>query len=188
MMQPNPKGYGDDFIAKCGHCNGIHEVNGIHVQWISAKMIALTMTYCRKCICLYSKTIPSNPHPSVRTENASGLLTAQQVSKSAGLFAGTVICSSSGFQLGSSIKTRSNEVHIMDLLSRALSLLVFLGFTFQLATLSFYMNWSEEFVFLNCSSDSSNCKEKLGIPGSILEKKWQKMTWACFIPALYTVT
>ena len=99
-----------------------------------------------------------------------------------------VICSSSGFQLGSSIKTRSNEVHIMDLLSRALSLLVFLGFTFQLATLSFYMNWSEEFVFLNCSSDSSNCKQKLGIPGSILEKKWQKMTWACFIPALYTVT
>ena len=148
-----------------------------YIHWDLNKVIYLFIylfLFIRKCICLYSKTTPSNPHPSVRTENASGLLTGQQASKSAGLFAGTVICSSSGFQLDSSIKTRSNEVHIMDLLPRALSSLVFLGFTFKLATWSFYMNWSEEFVFLNCSRDSSNCKEKLSIPVSILEKKWQK--------------
>ena len=41
-MQPKPEGYGDDFTAKCGHCNGI-QVNGIHTQGNSAKSFALAM-------------------------------------------------------------------------------------------------------------------------------------------------
>ena len=67
-MQPKPEGYGDNFTAaKCGHCNGI-QVHGIHAQGNSAKSFALA-----------TKII-------VRTEKASGLLTGQQASKSAGLF------------------------------------------------------------------------------------------------------
>ena len=79
----NLKGiYGDDFPAKCGHCNGI-QVNDIKAQGTPAKSFALatkkTLAYCGKCICLYSKTTPSN---HVRTEKASGLLSGQQASKS----------------------------------------------------------------------------------------------------------
>ena len=47
---------------------------------------------------------------TVRTEKVCAFLTGQQASKRAGLFVGAVIWSSSGFQLGSSIKTRSSEV------------------------------------------------------------------------------
>ena len=68
-MQPKPQGYGDDFTAKCGHCNGIH-VNGIHARGNSAKSFALatkkTMTYYGKCICLFSKTTPLSSQ--LRTE------------------------------------------------------------------------------------------------------------------------
>ena len=30
-MQPKPEWYGDDFTAKCEHCDGI-QVNGIHAH------------------------------------------------------------------------------------------------------------------------------------------------------------
>ena len=31
IMQPKPVGYGDNFTAKCGHCDEI-QVNGIHAH------------------------------------------------------------------------------------------------------------------------------------------------------------
>ena len=93
-MQPKPEGYGDYFTAKCGHCNEI-QVNSIHAQGNSAKLFALatkeTMTYCRKCICLHCMFKKLLQAIIARTEKASGLLTGQQASKSAGLFISTVI-------------------------------------------------------------------------------------------------
>ena len=66
------------------------------------------MTSCGKCICLRSKITPSKY--CTYYNEASELLTEQRTCKSAGLFVGAVIWSSSGFQLGSSVKTRSIEV------------------------------------------------------------------------------
>ena len=57
-----------------------------------------------KCICLFSQTTPSN-----HCTYWKSFWIVNWASKSAGLFVGTVIWSSSGFQLGSSIKT---SVHL----------------------------------------------------------------------------
>ena len=141
-MHSKHEGYGDDFTVKCvGHCNGI-QVNGIHTQGNLAKSFALptkkTVTYCGKCICLCSKTTPSNRHCMYwKTFWIVNWATSIQEYR--------IIPSSSGFQLGSSIKTRSIfQMPISPLcvlntpVSLACSRLVPVGLVVQLVVLGHY--------------------------------------------------